>query len=43
MMIFGAKVGGGWSALHYAAQNGHGGVVEVLLKAGCNPDMLDKV
>ncbi len=33
----------GWTALHYAAKNGHGGVAEALLKAGCNIDMQDTV
>ncbi len=30
---------GGRTALHYAAENGHGGVAEALLKAGCNKEM----
>ncbi len=33
----------GFTALHYAAENGHGGVAEALLKAGCNADMQDEV
>ncbi len=32
----------GWTALHHAAKNGHGGVAEALLKGGCNPDIQDK-
>jgi ankyrin repeat protein len=31
------------TALHLAAQEGHGGVVEALLKAACNTDIQDKV
>jgi ankyrin repeat protein len=33
----------GKTALHIAASNGHGGVAEALLKAGCNPDLQDTV
>ncbi len=31
------------TALHYAAEYGHGGIVEALLKAGCNAGIQDKV
>jgi ankyrin repeat protein len=31
------------TALHYAAVQGHGGVVEALLKAACNTDIQEKV
>jgi ankyrin repeat protein len=33
----------GRTALHFAAEFGHGGVAEALLKAGCNKDMQDSV
>jgi ankyrin repeat protein len=33
----------GRTALHLAAENGHGGVAEALLKAGCNKDLQDRV
>jgi ankyrin repeat protein len=33
----------GRTALHFAAQFGHVGVAEALLKAGCNKDMQDTV
>jgi ankyrin repeat protein len=33
----------GWTALHWAANGGHGDVVESLLKAACNTDIQDKV
>jgi ankyrin repeat protein len=33
----------GWTALHHAAANGHGGVAEALLKAGCNKDIQSTV
>jgi ankyrin repeat protein len=33
----------GKTALHFAAENGHAGVAEALLKAGCNKDMQDAV
>ena len=33
----------GRTALHWAAYNGHGGVAEALLKAGCNPLIVDTV
>ncbi len=33
----------GRTALHWAAEKGHGGVAEALLKAGCNIDMQDPV
>jgi ankyrin repeat protein len=31
------------TALHYAAMQGHGDVVEALLKAACNTDIQDTV
>jgi len=33
----------GWTALHAAAQERHGDVVEALLKAACSKDIQDKV
>jgi hypothetical protein len=33
----------GLTALHAAASEGHGGVVEALLKAACNKDIQDEV
>ena len=33
----------GWTALKEASFNGHKKVVEVLLKAGANPDLQDRV
>ena len=33
----------GWTALKQASFNGHHKVVELLLGAGANPDLLDKV
>jgi hypothetical protein len=33
----------GFTALLWAAQEGHGGVVEALMKAACNADIQDKV
>jgi ankyrin repeat protein len=33
----------GVTALHMAADRGHGGVVEALLKAVCNKDIQDEV
>jgi hypothetical protein len=33
----------GYTALHYAAGAGHGGVAEALLKAACNTDIQDTV
>jgi ankyrin repeat protein len=33
----------GYTALHYAALKGHGGMVEALLKAACSTDIQDKV
>ena len=33
----------GWTALKQASNNGHHKVVEVLLGAGANPDLQDKV
>ena len=33
----------GWTALKRASFNGHHKVVELLLRAGANPDLLDKV
>jgi hypothetical protein len=32
----------GRTALHWAAEYGHGGIAEALLKAGCNPHIQDK-
>jgi ankyrin repeat protein len=31
------------TALHYAAMQGHGGVVEALLKVACNTDIQNEV
>jgi ankyrin repeat protein len=33
----------GGTALHWAALQGHGGMVEALLKAACNTDIQEKV
>ncbi len=33
----------GRTALHLAAEEGHGGVAEALLKAGCNKDIQNTV
>ena len=33
----------GWTALKAASNNGHHKVVELLLEAGANPDLQDKV
>jgi ankyrin repeat protein len=41
MLMVGAGAEYGQTALHLAAMYGHGGVVEALLKAGCNKDLQD--
>ena len=33
----------GQTALHHAAENGHGGVAEALIKAGCNKEVQSTV
>ncbi len=38
-----ARTQDGWTALHHAAENGHAGVAEALLRAGCNKDMQEQV